>query len=84
MYPVAVTLLPLRILFFVFMLFLPYLTFKIFYFGLDTNKPITGWRSVIAKKLYTFFCRLNLLSVGITVRQKEVTYDYEKWLGADY
>jgi hypothetical protein len=84
MYPVAVTLLPLRIVMFVFMLFMPYLSLKVFYFGLDLNKPIVGLRAVLAKKFYGFFSGCNVLSLGIVVRRKDIAYDYTKWLGPNY
>lgn len=84
MYPVAVTLLPIRLVLFVLMLFLPFLTFKILYLGQDTSKPISSIKRIVAQNLYSFFSRLNLLAIGIVVRRKDIQFDYSKWLGHNY
>ena len=92
LYPVAVTIMPLRLLTFVCLFISCGISLSILTFGLkgkdpkpgNQRVPIPAWRKWIIQKIIKWHGLIFGLCIGMTIKVTQKDVDYAKWLGPDY
>ena len=84
MYPLAVTVLPIRFFGFVAAVGLINIAHQFLLWGHDMSKPIPTNIRNIGKKVYKYCSFLTAMSIGLIIRPRYVDADYSYWLGPDY
>ena len=80
-YPLAVTVMPLRILVFCMCVVLLALINYIVCLGVDMEKDLPIWRRRISRFAFTFCSSLGCLILGVIGVPQWPATDYSKWLG---
>ena len=84
LYPVALTLMPMKVLLFVFANIMVAVLNQVILLGLDLDKPIPVHRRKLTKVVFYIGAWLMALSNFCFPVRKTVNKDYSYWLGPDY